>query len=179
VKKKILLIAGTVFAMACSMYMVFVMCNAGLEYGVFLIHQEQEDHYNIMHAKMMRLHMTVDDVQTLHILLMNAKTKMTDHDKEEFMRQLRTLDEIAAQIDRETIYYDEDNTVHMFFPPQGRTVAYFDEARNTPLYIRQYIRSVEQAVFAPNITKGQKSMIQENMDLLQEEMNRLSMIATY
>ncbi|MFA5986116.1 MAG: hypothetical protein WC819_02080 [Parcubacteria group bacterium] len=177
--KKILLITGILFAGACTIYIVFLMCNAGLAYGELLIREEQQDHYNIMHAKMTRLYTMVNEMQTSQALLMNVKTKMTDSDKEEFMRQLRTLDEIAAQIDRETIYYDEDNSVHMFFPPQGRTVAYFDEARNTPLYIRQYIRSMEQAVFAPTITKEQKTMIQKNMDLLQEEIDRLSMVAAY
>lgn len=179
VKKKILLISITVFALACSMYVVFLMCAASVEYGIVLIQEEQLDHYTKMHEKIRRVDMIIQQEMPASLAVIQTSKKISNSEKSAMMEQLRTLEEIAAEIERETMYYDEDNTVHMFFPPEGRTVTYFREARNTPLYISRCVRSIEQAIFATTLTKEQKNIVQENMMLLQEELRRLSVIANY
>lgn len=161
------------------MYMVFLMCTASVEYGIFLIQEEQLDHYVKMHEKINRVDMLMQKEIPASLVVIQTSKKISNSEKSTVMEQLRTLEEIASEIERETMYYDEDNTVHMFFPPEGRTVTYFQEARNTPLYISRYVRSMEQAIFATTLTKDQKNIVQENMILLQEELRRLSVIANY
>ena len=161
------------------MYVVFSMCTVSVEYGIFLIQEEQLDHYTKMHEKIRRVDMLMQKEIPASLVVMQTSKKISNSEKSVIMEQLRTLEEVAAEIERETMYYDEDNTVHMFFPPEGRTITYFQEARNTPLYISRCVRSMEQVIFATTVTKDQKNMVQENMVLLQEELRRLSVIANY
>ena len=172
-KRKILIIAIGI-ALGTTSFLVAATWQHACDYVTLLIVEEQRDHYVRMHEHVVRLQHKVRYMEGDVMLIQNEK--LTSEQKQQIQEDLRDIEEIGAQISRRMIYYDEDNTVHMFFAPEERVVSLFKETYNTPLYINRFVRVAEQGLFATSLTKDQKSVIGELFRELQQETERLNSI---
>ncbi len=173
-KKKIILISAIIFLSVFTIGAVALACRAGMDYVTILVIAEQKDHYDKMYEPVHLLDQEVQNMQDELAIL--QKSKLTDDQKKDLAERLRYLEELGLQIDRRLIYYNEDNTAHMFFPPAGEIVSYFNEAHNTPIYVNRCVRAVEQGLFAQYVTSSQKKIIGEDCQFLVGEMERLKLI---
>lgn len=168
--KKILLCGAIIVAGATSLYVVFVASEVGGAYVVELIRDEQHDHYRKMNHNVVALAHAHARMQTSVDKMI--RTRLTQDDKELIREDLRQMEEIGLNMSRETFFYNEDTTVHLFFAPEAYVVTYFDQTRNTPLYIERFVRVMEQGLFAQYLTREQKETIAQNYALLSEELER-------
>ena len=173
-KKKIILISVIILVSIATVIAVALASRVGMDYVTILVIAEQRDHYDRMYEPVHKLDQEVQKMQ--EELTIMQKRKLTDDQKKDLAERLRYLEELGLQIDRRLIYYNEDNTAHMFFPPAGEIVAYFNEAHNTPIYVNRCVRAIEQGIFAQYVTPSQKKIIDEDNQLLIEEMDRLKLI---
>lgn len=169
-KRKIFIVTIAI-ALGTTSFLVAAVVQRAYEYAILLIVQEQRDHYMQMSSRTIALERAVNNITENATLL--QKQKMTPEQKKDMTQQLYALEELGTQVTRRMVYYDEDNTVHMFFAPEDFVVALFAETYNTPLKVEQFVRTAEQGLFATSLTKDQKAAIGESFRALQEEVARL------
>lgn len=169
--KKIVLIAITVVAFCTTAAIVALTCQKGIDYVRELIVMEQADHYEKMQFEIKRLHRAVTDIDE-YVQIIQKRILSAD-EKEVVAKQLRNMEEISLNISRQTGFYQEDTTVHFFFTPNDKIVSYFNQTRNTPLFVERFVRATEQGLFDGYLTKNKKDMILENYELLQLELEDL------
>jgi hypothetical protein len=133
---------------------------------------EQQDHYYKMNKEIRRMQGAMIDIDE-YVEIMQKRIP-TEKEREEILKQLRNMEEISLNISRQTGFYQEDTTVHLFFEPSDDIVSYFNQTRNTPLFVERFVRSMEQGVFANSyLSKVKRKMILENYELLQKELEDL------
>ena len=115
-KRKLSIIAVGV-ALGTVSFLVAAAYQQTVNYITDLIVMEQRDHYVQMRTHVDRLRTVMVRVES-DVELLSDKKPLTGEDREQIARDLRTLEEIGVQIERRKIYFDEDNTVHMFFAPE-------------------------------------------------------------
>ncbi len=169
--KHILLSVIVIASLCFTSYIVALSIQSGIDYIVELIILEQNDHYNKMRRNIADLDYALNVFQKNIYNL--QKKQLAEDEKKIIRKQLRDLEEIGLNISRETSFYQEDNTVHFFFEPKEYIFKYFNNTRNTPLFINRFVRVMEQGLFVKNITKEQKNMIMENYNLLLKEINSI------
>jgi hypothetical protein len=169
ISKSIVLVVITIMSLCFVSYIVALACQNGFDYARELIVFEQEDHYIKMKKHIERLDYAINDFEKIVDNIEN--NKLTQDDRKSIQKQLRELEEIKLNISRETLFYQEDNTVHWFFTPRNEIVDYFGRTRNTPLYIDRFVRSIELGLFEKQLTKNQKEIIKKNYELLCKELD--------
>ncbi|XLQ19822.1 MAG: hypothetical protein ACKUBY_04500 [Candidatus Moraniibacteriota bacterium] len=170
-KKKIFIISFICVCFVTTSIVVALVCQNGLEYVSMIVVSEQEDHYNKMNKNIIDLQIIQKDFEE-YIDILNEK-QFSKQEKEDIGVALRDLEEIALNISKQTGFYQEDTTVHMFFSPDYKIIKYFDDTRNTPLFINRFVRSFENGLFENYISKNQKEDITNTFKLLEEEIESL------
>jgi len=171
--KYILLSIVTAMSLGITVYIIVLGVQSSFDYITELVVLEQNDHYDKMQKHMMRLDNAVHELQD-DIDSLRKRQLDTEEDKKLFKKALRNLEEIGLNISRETGFYQEDTTVHIFFEPRGEIIKYFDKTRNTPLYISRFVRGSEMGLFEKNISRKQVDMIIENFENLQSEIESIN-----
>ena len=165
--KYIVLSIVVMVSLVVTSFIVAMGIQSGIDYVTTLIVLEQNDHYTKMQKNIFRLKSAVetlqDDMSTLE------KKQLTKEETKSIKKQLRDLEEIGLNISRETGFYQEDTTVHIFFEPKDEIITYFDKTRNTPLYIDRFVRSAERGLFENVLTKQQRRIVIENYEFLKAE----------
>jgi hypothetical protein len=170
--KKIILIIAIIVALCSTVLIVAFALNTGIAYVTDLIIMEQQDHYYKMNKEIKRMQGAMIDIDE-YVEIMQKRIP-TEKEREEILKQLRNMEEISLNISRQTGFYQEDTTVHLFFEPSDDIVSYFNQTRNTPLFVERFVRSMEQGVFANSyLSKVKREMILENYELLQKELEDL------
>lgn len=166
--KKIILIISVIIALLSTAVIVALTSQKGIDYVTDLIVMEQADHYGKMQSEIKRLQHAVKDID--EYLQIMQKRVLSSDEKEIVAKQLRHMEEISLNISRQTGFYQEDTTVHFFFTPNDNIVSYFNQTRNTPLFVERFVRAIEQGLFDGYITKNKKNTILKNYELLQSEL---------
>jgi hypothetical protein len=168
--KKYTMLCAVVCAIVATSYVVALAAQAGIDHVTILIRLEQKDHYERMHDRIVLLRRAVADMDTV---VEDAQAgRLTAEERAEISEKLRHIEEISLQVTQRTIYYNEDNTAHMFFAPSDTIDAYFDEVYNTPLYVGRFVRSMEDIVTVQYPTAAQKELVAQNYDLLVQELKK-------
>lgn len=170
-KQKTIFYISLIIAFGGVSIIVALATQVGGEYVTELVRGEQEDHYQKLQEQVLVLSATYDDLQVYLDAL--QERRLTPAEKKEATVLLNHLEEIGLNISRRTLFYYEDNTAHFFFAPRAEILRYFDEARNTPLYIDRCVRFAEAGLTIPNPSQTQKQSLRENCDALAQEVERL------
>ncbi len=173
--KKFILIVAICVASGTTIYVAQEASRVAIAYATDLIIAEQYDHYDDMQQHISAVRDVFTDMQEIVTDVQDTRI-VTQEQREMIAKKLRHLEELRLQVDREKMYYDEDNSVHMFFPPDGLIVEYFNEAHNTPLYIDRFVRSMEHVTLVTYPTSIQRESLQEQTDLLAAELEKLQRI---
>ncbi|MEA3322659.1 MAG: hypothetical protein U9Q12_00380 [Patescibacteria group bacterium] len=169
--KKIILIVVTIIAFCTTAVIVALTCQKGVDYVTELIVMEQVNHHGKMQSEIKRLQSAVDNIDE-YVQIMQKRILSAD-EKEIVTKKLRHIEEVSLNISRQTGFYQEDTTVHFFFVPNDEIVSYFNQTRNTPLFVERFVRATEQGLFDGYLTKNKKNMVMENYELLQSELEDL------
>lgn len=169
--KKILLGGAILIAFVTMIHIVFLASESGGIYIVTLVRDEQNDHYQQMQKNVLDLTHVHKKMESSVDLI--TTRRLTVDEKDQIREDLRYIEEIGLNMSRESLFYSEDTTVHLFFTPEAPIVKYFDQTRNTPLYIERFVRAMDHGLFVSYLTREQKDMIIQNYMLLTEELARI------
>ncbi|PID51798.1 MAG: hypothetical protein CR972_05300 [Candidatus Moraniibacteriota bacterium] len=170
-KKHLISFVCIVVAYCVTAAIVVRASQVGGAYIVELVRAEQEEHYHKMRADIAALSAVQGDVLA-YVDIMQVR-QLTGDEQKTVAEILRQIEENGLSIARHTLFYFEDTTVHMFFPPRAEIERIFDEAHNTQLYVNRCVRFVEMNVYNANASRAQKEMMRKNCALLSDEIARL------
>ncbi len=169
--KKNILIIIIICIFCVTVTITALATRAVADYVIARIIAEQNDHYYTMRENIVDLKRAIKKIEPLVARM--QKHTLTQKEKEDVRSQLRAMEEIALRIARETSFYDEDTTVHLFFSPRAQIVAYFANTHSIPLHVERFVRIMEEGLFRNYLTRDQKATILESFTLLKEEVEKL------
>lgn len=170
-KRKIIYIICIIIAFGVTAVIVALASRSGGDYVADLVHMEQDEHYTKLRDHTQELSRAFEQLEVYSGII--DERRLTVEEKEDIGRILRDMEEAGLNISRRNMFYVEDTTVHMFFAPEQKIIDYFDEARNTQLYIERCVRFAEAGLSIPYPTKTQKDSVREQCGLLADEIERL------
>ena len=170
-KKNIIYSICIIIAFSVTAVIVALASQSGGDYIVELVRAEQKDHYEKLDNHTRELAQVFVELEEYAEIA--DKKRLSDDEKEEVEKILRHMEEIGLNIARRNIFYAEDTTAHFFFAPNQYIVDYFEEAKNTQLYVDRCVRFVETGLTIPYPTQKQKDSVREHCGLLADEIERL------
>jgi hypothetical protein len=170
-KKKYIMICVVVVMLVITSIVVGYAAQAFQLYIKTVIQLEHQEHYEKLRDHTWELARAFEALSVYDDLI--EKRLLKDEEKEDVKSILRNMEEAGLNISRRNLFYAEDTTAHMFLVPTKNIVDFFDEARNTELYIERCVRFVETGLTLPYPSQKQKESVREQCGLLAEEIERL------